>query len=149
MRLLIIGIFCLASFTVMAQGQPVQPALQVKYLPKEIKDLYIGMSKEELQKRHQALKESDVLGYPEENFEKGNVKTITYQFNNDSNSLYEFIVEYRNEATAIAIAKKLYKLPNDVSKNFPLAWKIKLQDGLTLKCWIFHNKICIADESQF
>jgi hypothetical protein len=146
MRYLLLCIFCAASFTSIAQDQA---TLQAKYLPKEVKNLYIGISKDDLQKLRPEVKETNVLGYPEENFKKGDIKTITYQINSDNNSVYEFILEYRNTAKAIATAKQLFKKPNDVSKKFPLAWKIKIDDTLTLKCWIFNNKICVADEKQF
>ena len=76
------------------------------------------MGKEELKKRNQAFKERDVLRYPEKIFEKSNVKTITYQFNNNSNTLYEFIIEYCNKAAAIAIAKNCTNNQMMVQKIF-------------------------------
>jgi hypothetical protein len=146
MRYLLLCIFCAASFISIAQDQA---TLQAKYLPKEVKNLYIGISKDDLQKLRPTLKETEVMGYPEETFKKGDIKTITYQIDSDSNTVYEFILEYRSAVKAIAVAKQLFKKPNDVSKQFPLAWKIKIDDALTLKCWIFNNKICIADEKEF
>jgi hypothetical protein len=149
MRYLLISFICLAGFALNAQT--IDPALQTKFLPKELKGLYIGMSKETLAEIHPSavVPENSVLGYPEESFKAGDIKAITYQTESDSGTVYEFIIEYRSTAKAIAIAKQLFKKPNDVSKNFPLAWKIPLKDGLTLKCWIFRSKICIADARQF
>lgn len=102
MRYLFLIFFCTYSIITNAQGNI---TLQAKFLPKQIKGLYIGISKEDLQKMYPLVKETNVLGYPQENFEKGKIKSITYQIDSDSNNVYEFILEYRNTARAIATAK--------------------------------------------
>ncbi len=125
-------------------------ALQRKYLPVEINKLFIGMKVTQLHK----LRPNAVLPTEEfdhnviEKFKTGNVKEITYQINSDNTTVYEFIVEYRSTAKAIAIAKQMYKATNFASDNFPLRWKFELADGLKLVCYIFKNKICIIDNRE-
>ncbi len=143
---------CMILLTgIISNAQTKTASQQSKYLPKELKGLYIGMNTADLQSLHPNAKVPDnsVMGYPEESFAKGDIKNITYQTMSDSAKVYEFIIEYRSTAKAIAIAKQLYKKPNDVSGKFPLAWEFKTEDGLTLKIWIYKNKICIIDGSQF
>jgi len=151
MRYLLISLLSVISFCAVAQVGKINPALQKPYLPKEVKGLYIGMPKQDAMKLHKAMRvqRNPGLEYPVENFKTGDVKKITCQVTNEDNTVYQFIVEYRSTAKAIAIAKKLFGEVNDASGKFPLGWEIKLDDGLVLKCWIFENKICIADSRQF
>lgn len=151
MRYLLISLLSLISFCGIAQVSKINPDLQKPYLPKEVKGLYIGMPKQGAMKIHKSMRvpKNSVVGYPEENFKSGDVKQITCQVLSDDNTVYEFIVEYRSTAKAITVAKKLFGQPNDASEKFPLGWKIRLDDGLVLKCWIFNNKLCIADSRQF
>ena len=151
MRYLLISLLSLISISCMAQVNKINPALQKPYLPQQLKGLYIGMPKQDAMKKHKAMRvpKNSGFGYPEENFKSGDVKQIVCQPTSEDSTIYEFIVEYRSTSKAIAIAKKLFGTPNDTSKQFPLGWKIKLGDGLILKCWIFSNKICIADSTQF
>jgi hypothetical protein len=124
--------------------------LQKPYLPVEVQNLYIGMNLEALKKiRPKMQKPADAFdeNYVE-NFPAGTVKKITSQLLEDK-TVYEFTIEYRDEAKAIEVAKQMYHAPNDASSQLPLKWEFQLSDGLTLKCWVFRNKICIADSRQF
>lgn len=126
------------------------PNLQKKYLPTEIQNLHIGMNQDAIKKLRPKMQistnasDSNLI----ENFSTGPIKQITCSMLSDKTT-YEFIVEYREEAKAIAIAKQMYHNPNDPSSALPLKWEFKLSDGLILKCWVFRNKICIADSRQF
>ena len=151
MKNIFLGFLCLLTLNVAAQTITIDPALQQKYLPKQIKGLSIGMTITALKAAHPnaGIPTDGILGYYEERFTTGDITDITYQTAGDDSAVYEFIIEYKSTAKAIAIAKQLYGAPNAVQKGFPLSWKIKLNDGLVLKCWIFKNKICIGDNRQF
>jgi hypothetical protein len=128
----------------------INPSLQKKYLPNEIQDLFIGMSLNKLKATRPKMalpKDAFGINYVE-NFSTGAIKTITCQLLDDS-TVYEFTVEYRDEAKANSLAKEMYHEPNDPSSSLPQKWEFKLSDGLVLKCWVFRNKICIADSRQF
>lgn len=126
------------------------PSLQKQYLPVEIQNMHIGMSQDLVKKLRPKIpipadaNEDNLV----ENFTTGAVKQLTCQMLADK-TVYEFIVEYRDEAKAVAVAKQMYHAPNDASSELPLKWEFKLSDGLILKCWVFRNKICIADSRQF
>jgi hypothetical protein len=151
MKNIILAFLCLLSLNAAAQILAIDPALQHSYLPKEVKGLNIGMTITALKTIHPgaAIPADGILGYYEEHFTTGDISKITYQTAGEDSVVYEFIIEYRNNEKATAIAKQLYKTPNAVENGFPLSWKFKLKDGLVLKCWIFRNKICIADNRQF
>ena len=124
----------------------INPSLQKSYLPKEVKDLYIGIPKADAVKLHKTIPVTDrsYLVYPEEIINSGDVKKISYRLNED-NAICEFIIEYHNEAKAIAVAKQLYNEVNNPGTDFKYSWKFTLKDGLQLKCWIYENRLCIAD----
>ena len=146
-----LAFLCLLTLNVAAQTITIDPALQQKYLPKEVKGLNIGMTITALKavRPNANISADAVLGNYEEYFTTGDITDITYQTAGDDSAVYEFIIEYKSTEKAIAIAKQLYKTPNAVEKGFPLSWKIKLNDGLVLKCWVYKNKICIGDNRQF
>jgi hypothetical protein len=118
----------------------INPSLQEAYLPNEVKDLYLGMSVEELNKRHPAAVLSTSKNW-KENFSSGDIEEITYQTEFDSPVVYEFVIKYRSEQKAISVARQLYEKSKTATKN--TKWYIKLKDGLTLNCWIFESKLCI------
>jgi hypothetical protein len=151
MKNIFLAFLCLLTLNIAAQTITIDPALQQQYLPKAIKGLNIGMTITALKAAHPnaSIPTDGILGYYEEHFTTGDITEITYQTAGDDSAVYEFIIEYKSTEKAIAIAKQLYKTPNAVEKGFPLSWKIKLNDGLVLKCWIFKNKICIGDNRQF
>ncbi|MBY0480107.1 MAG: hypothetical protein K2Q21_02030 [Chitinophagaceae bacterium] len=128
----------------------INPNLQKKYLPTEIQNLYIGMNQDAIKKLRPKMQmpkdayDNNLI----ENFSTGTIKQITCMMLPDK-TVDEFIVEYRDEAKALEVAKQMYHTPNDVSAELPLKWEFKLSDGLILKCWVFRNKICIADSRQF
>ncbi|MBP6432760.1 MAG: hypothetical protein KA319_13430 [Ferruginibacter sp.] len=146
----------LAFFSLWSSAQN-NSAKQQQYLPKEVKGLYLGMPETALKKARPkvAISNDDINGY--EKFVKGDVKEVSYQVtfvdkeqNPDTERyLYEFIVEYKTKAKAIAIAKQLFKKHKPVESQFDYEWEIKVDDNLTLKCWIFNSKICIADKKEF
>jgi len=121
----------------------IDPLLQQPYLPKEVKDLYIGISTEELKKRHPnaALSPTSSLGNWIEDFASGDVEQIIYQIDKDDAIVYEFIIKYRNHAKAVEIARQLFDKKYDFSKEELL--KFKLKDGLTLFCKAFENTLVI------
>jgi hypothetical protein len=128
----------------------INPSLQKQYLPAEIQDLYIGMSQKELKQLRPKMK-LPTSAFDLDNVEKlstGKTKQITAQML-ENKSIYEFMVEYQDEATAIFVAKQIYHTAIDTDARFPLQWSFKLADGLILKCWVFKNKLCIADSKQF
>jgi hypothetical protein len=151
MKNIVLAFLCLLSLSATAQTITIDPALQQAYLPKEVKGLNIGMTITALKAAHPNanIPADGILGYYEEHFTTGDISKITYQTAGEDSAVYEFIIEYRNNEKATAIAKHLYKTPNAVENGFPLSWKFKLKDGLVLKCWIFRNKICIGDNRQF
>ena len=124
----------------------INPSLQKSYLPKEVKDLYIGIPKAAAVKLHKTIPVTDrsYMVYPDEIIKSGDVKKISYRLNED-NTICEFIIEYHKEDKAIAVAKQLYNEVNDPATDFKYSWKFTLKDGLKLKCWVYENKICIAD----
>lgn len=151
MKQLVVILLCFFSIHAMAQPTSIEPKLQKPYLPAQVKGLYIGMPLSELKsaRPNAAIPADALLNNYQENFASGDVKNITYSILDADSSVYEFIVEFRNKAKAIALAKQLYKKPNAAEKGFPLSWKIKLKDGLVLRCWIYESKICIGDGRQF
>lgn len=151
MKNTILAFLCLLSLHVAAQTITTDPALQQAYLPKEVKGLSIGIRITALKtvRPNANIPADGILGYYEEHFTAGDISNITYQTAGEDSAVYEFIIEYKSREKAIAIAKQLYKTPNAVEKEFPLSWKIKLKDGLVLKCWVYKNKICIGDNRQF
>ena len=150
MRYLLIPFLCLIALNSIAQNTTIDGALQKPYLPKEVKDLYVGIPKADAMKLHKAMAvtKKSLFGYPDEIFKTGDVKMISYQLTGDS-IVSEFIIEYRSEAKAIAIAKKMYKNTNDPSTGFQYSWLFPLKDGLILKIWIYKNKICITETRLF
>jgi hypothetical protein len=154
MKSLIVTILTCFSLSLFAQNNS---AKQQQYLPKEIKGLYLGMLEAALKKARPKIDitNDDINGF--EKFTKGDVKQVNYQVtfvdkeqNPDKERyLYEFIVEYKTKAKAITIAKQLFKKYKSVSSQFDYEWEIKIDDTLTLKCWIFNSKICIADKKEF
>ena len=120
----------------------INPSLQEPFLPNQIKDLYLGMSVEELNKRHPAAVLSD-NGSKNwiEKFSTGDIEEIMYQTEFESPVVYEFIIKYRTEQNAITVARYLYEKSKTATKK--TRWNIKLQDGLPIECWIADTKVCI------
>ncbi len=153
MKKLLIILFVGISLYSQAQNNS---AKQQKYLPKEIKGLYIGMPEPALKKARPKIKitDEDINGH--ESVKSIDVKQVDYQVtfvDKEQNpetirNLYEFIVEYKLKAKAIATAKKLFKGFEVASDRFDNYWEIKIDDTLTLACWIYNNKICIIDKVQ-
>ena len=133
-----------------ANAQSVNSSLQKKYIPAEVQGLYIKMPVEELRKaRPKAVMPSDQFSLDiKEQINSASVKEITCQFAPGDSMVYEFIIEYKTTAKALAIAKQLYKAPNFVNDRFPVRWKFKIDDGLTLVIWVWQNKICIMDAKE-
>jgi hypothetical protein len=128
----------------------INPSLQKQYLPVEIQNLYIGMSQKELKQLRPKM-QLPTGEYNFSNVEKlnaGRIKQITASMLDDK-TIYEFTLDYQDEATAIFVAKQIYRTEIDADARFPHQWTYKLSDGLTLKIWVFKNKICIADSKQF
>lgn len=146
-----LAFLCLLSLSAAAQTITIDPALQQAYLPKAVKGLNIGMTVTALKaaRPNAAIPADALLGNYEERFTSGDITDITYQTTGEDSTVYEFIIEYKSQEKAIATAKQLFKTPNAAEKGFPLNWKFKLKDGLVLKCWVYKNKICIADNRQF
>jgi hypothetical protein len=126
------------------------PSLQKQYLPVEIQNMHIGMSQDLVKKLRPKIQipSDEHVENLVETFTTGAVKKLSCQML-PNKTVYEFIVEYSDEAKAVAVANQMYHAPNDVSTELPLKWEFKLSDGLILKCWVFRNKICIADSRQF
>lgn len=154
MKSLIIAILTCFSLSLFAQNNS---AKQQQYLPKEVKGLYLGMPEAALKKARPKvdITNDDINGY--EKFAKGDVKQVNYQVTfvdkvqepEKERYLYEFIVEYKSKSKAIAIAKQLFKKHKPIKSDFEYEWEIKIDDTLTLKCWIYNSKICIADKKEF
>jgi hypothetical protein len=154
MKYLLVVILACCSFSLSAQNNS---AKQQQFLPKEVKGLYLGMAEVDLKKARPkvVITNDDINGY--EKITKGDVKQVNYQVtfvdkeqNPDKERyLYEFIVEYKTKAKAIAIAKQIFKKYKPIESQFEYEWEIIIDDTLTLKCWIFNSKLCIADKKEF
>ncbi len=141
-RLFVLLFLAACSLPSFAQDKiKIDPKLQTKYLTPESSDLYIG-APESIVKTAAAGNKNDVGNYFKK-FTKGDVKEITYQMTSEG-SLYEFIIEYNPDFDLYSMMAKKYGEPNDKD-----AWKFELADGLVLKIWLFRNKLCIIDNSQF
>ncbi len=147
MRIWLFMLLNIGSIQLFGQDITINPALQKKYLPAVIKNTFIGMSSDSLQKARSKYNPALLESYVELHNKKG-IVDITYQVLNDG-TLYECIIEYKDVAMAESVAKKLYGKPNNASESFPLEWKFPLADGLVLKCWVYKNRVCIADMRQF
>jgi len=120
----------------------INPSMQEQYLPNGLQDLYLGISVDELKKRHPAVAETEnSLKDLVEKFSAGDIEEIIYQREFDVPVIYELIIKYRSEQMAINVARQLYEKSKTATKK--TEWDITLKDGLPLKCWIVDRKVCI------
>ena len=150
MRLIFSIFFSLLIFISFAQKNNVQPALQKKYLPTEVSNLFLGMSVADLRKlRPTVSKPKDEFDINLiEKVKTGLVNEITYQFNPQDSSVSEFMIQYKKKTDAFKIAYKLFGKPNFVGDGFNERWKFDLADGMKIVIWIYNSKICILDNGD-
>lgn len=118
-----------------------------KFLPSEISKLYLGMSLEDLKKQRDITKLTiDPGEFVTYVVEETNVVPITkfqYQFNSDK-KLYEFIIFYNESLDIKSDFTNKYGKPNSGNE-----WLFENIDGLSVKIWVYENRLCIADAKMF
>lgn len=120
---------------------------QLKYLPKEVSNLYLGMKLDEFKKKKELsridLDEGTYVTYAIEKYSGDNIIGIQYQFDGDK-LLYEFVIEYGPETDIKKEFTAKFGVPNDGEE-----WKFDNKTGFNLKIWVYQNRLCIADARHF
>lgn len=116
---------------------------QLKYIPKEFHNTYLGMSMDdfkEQRKMAKLYKDEDFRTVFIEEFENGDIKTVAYYFGNkDTKPLYEYIFDFHSkEKRDEFVAAKLGK-PNDGDD-----WIFDSGEGFKIKAWQFQNKLVVV-----
>jgi hypothetical protein len=118
---------------------------QKQYFPKQIKNLYLGMTYQKFEKTKDT---SNLTIYDEfdhrteytEVFEEGSIKEITYYFTKgDSQILFELIIEYHPDTSVIKLSREMYGSPNADDE-----WLFDTKEGFDMMIWTYENKIILA-----
>jgi len=120
---------------------------QLKYLPKEVSNLYLGMKLDEFKKKKDMSKidldEGTYVTYAIEKYSGDNIIGIRYQFDGDK-LLYEFIIEYSPKTDIKKEFAVKFGEPNDGEE-----WNFDSKAGFNIKIWVYQNRLCIADARHF
>ena len=118
-----------------------------KYLPKEFKGLFFGMSLDEFRslKDTQGLKikTSAYVSYVTENINNTYVDSYIYQFDRHK-LLYEIIIQFTPHLDAHQYITEYFGQPNQDNEIL-----VQVSEFLFLKIWTYHNRICIANAAYF
>lgn len=120
---------------------------QLKYIPEELNDLYLGMPFAEFSTKKDitAMERSDLFSFRFqliEEFKDPNIKEVTYYFENENNPqkpLYEMIIEYESEFDLPMYIQEKYGPPNHEDE-----WRFDSQEGFEIMVWSFDSKLVIA-----
>jgi hypothetical protein len=122
------------------------PAYVKKYFPTELQMLEFGMPLAEAVELRPGMQVTDNQGMDFrlvylENMSGGDIESIGYYFDNEGEKpLYEFIINYKSEATRDQVASKLFGTPNYEETE----WQYDSGEGFIVHAWTFKNKLVIV-----
>ncbi len=134
-------IFFLAACAITGGGHKIQK----KYIPAELKKVYLGMSMADFKKARPnvVFEEDNIMNFRvvgAETFENGDITLINYYFDAEGEfPLYEIIISYKDAETRNAVVEKLYGEP-----NFEKEWRFDSEEDFEIMVWNFAKKIVIA-----
>lgn len=119
---------------------------QLKYIPEEFRNLYLGMPLEEAKKaRPEMSVVAGVMSFRQEYVEeinKGDIQQVVYYFDSEGEQiLYEFIIDYKTESSRNIDADKLLGEPNFANEK---EWLYNSGEGFKIHAWTFKKKLVIV-----
>ena len=118
-----------------------------KYLPKEFKGLFFGMSLDEFKNLKNTsnlkIKTSAYVSYATEPVNTSEIESYIFQFDRHK-LLYEIIIQFTPQLDAQQYITEHFGQANQDNEIL-----VQVSDFLFLKIWTYHNRICIANAAYF
>jgi hypothetical protein len=120
-------------------------AEQQKYLPEGFKDLWLGMSFEELAELRPGIKEVnsgfDFRRTYVDNPSIDGVFSVVYYVNNEGPEIcYEIMIEYVSSLRRDQVAETTFGEPNYKE----IEWLFDSGEKFKINCWLYQNKVILA-----
>ncbi len=116
---------------------------QIKFIPKEFHNTYLGMPLDEFKKQRkmaELYKDEDFRTVFTEEPENDDIKTVAYYFGKkDAKPLYEYIIDFHSKAKRDEFVAANFGEPNNGDD-----WIFDSGEGFKIKAWQFQNKLVVV-----
>lgn len=144
---ILLGAILLGSGPVHGQGH----GQQRKYFPKEVRNIYLGMSLEDFAKARpqmspgQLSREKIRYRWKESFPDKSSLVSAIYYFGEQNEKpLYEIVLVYRDLSDRGQWVRKKLGAPNFNERE----WKLSSAEGFVIRAWLHDEKLIFAAELE-